>query len=132
MKTWINFLIKNGPIPEEISNDTIWKLCCVDKMQEISSHKSSCRVINKTLWEYIFTHYGGGPVLVFRVPLGLSREAYLTGEWTHRYHILAAVTTVSSSVIMFNIYYLSNRFHTIGHLTVDISYLKHTQKWSQN
>ena len=37
--------------------------------------------MNKVVWEYLFQAYGGGPVLMIYIPIGLEEKKYANGSW---------------------------------------------------
>jgi hypothetical protein len=53
--------------------------------------KKEYRAISKAVWDFLFSLYGGGPVLLFYVPSGFSPEAYKTGAWMKSTNITSIV-----------------------------------------
>ena len=43
--------------------------------------KKDFRPVNKVVWEYLWVHYRGGPVIACKVPLGFDFQSYQKGTW---------------------------------------------------
>lgn len=61
--------------------------------------KTDFRPISKTVWEYLFRNYGGGPVLTFYVPSDLPDKEYQKGSWIKKVDLATAVIVIKPKVL---------------------------------
>lgn len=87
LQEWLDFAMeKKIDPPKGISNRLLLDERGVGLKSNMKA-KYDFRPINRLVWEFLFRLYGGGPVIVFRVPEGLPVDAYSKGSWIKKVNI---------------------------------------------
>jgi hypothetical protein len=103
IENWTSFVTATSKNPGVIDNH---KLCDISGKDESLTAtmksgllpKTDFRPINKTMWEYFYGLYGGGPVLVLFVPENMTPKQYQNGSWVKHCDIAALVTVIIPSL----------------------------------
>eukprot|EP01035_Chromulina_nebulosa_P041866 gene41866-56695_t len=89
LSSWLRFASEENddPFPNvPISNGRLMQADGKSILRSIAP-KKDFRPVSKAVWEYLFSQYGGGPVISFLVPEGLKESNYVDGTWLKRVKI---------------------------------------------
>ena len=91
LNNWLSF---TSPIDEEESTTNKHKApkrpgritnhVLIDQFGQFNSDmqlKIDYRPVNGFVWKYLFARYGGGPVVLFYIPMGCKDKHYKNGNW---------------------------------------------------
>lgn len=66
------------------------------KLDQDLKIKTHFRTISQKVWEHLYKTYGGGPILVFKVPNGYPEYVYTKGSWIQKVNLNSIVTIIPS------------------------------------
>eukprot|EP01031_Cornospumella_fuschlensis_P039380 gene39380-47936_t len=78
---WLNFVLKKTKRAPGLIDNYVLLDARRERLRPNVKPKKDFRPINKSVWEFFFHLYGGGPVITLRVPGGFTEEEYLKGTW---------------------------------------------------
>lgn len=93
---WIDWVKRIKPLPGPITNQIVVEASQTRAVKP----KRDFKVLSKIVWEFLFSRYGGGPVLLLEVPGRFRIDQYQDNSWVRFLRFDHDIILVSKKIII--------------------------------